>query len=579
MKKKYLAILVYGAMAAVLFLKLGVVRKLFELSLWPDMTFYTNLGLQPGVLLPILGSVLTQVSGLPVLGVLLVLLSLACLTSLVKKLCGDRMVSFIPAVAAFLFIAGFDYSLYVFRAQGLLFSQTLGLIFATLPVLWWVRTESTSLKSVIPILIAVVGYPLIGAYSLVSLLAIAIKALCGKKWLPAIVAVFSGVLIPLFYTHLVFTHIDTHYTFYAGFPYMDFVDNHRRFIPLAIAVVSLVMLPSLEFRKAESAKVSMAIVAALLVCLGVFPYWNRNFHLEIAMQHSIEKNDWDRTAKLAWKSAHPSRIIVMYRNIALMNSGELCDRMFAYPNESVNIDTPAQISQTEVCAPVVFFYNGLINYSTRWAWEMSMMFQRTLERYKYQAKVALFTQQENPELVEKYLKIIGRNMYQRRWVRKYRSMLHDPSLLERDPEYRMFRQLDAFEELKYMSSAVVENTILNHYMLQEDPKGVMLDASLAAAMTSKDIDTFWYYYDRLLETGRKIPVHVGEAAILFAYIGRNQAEIDAVARDLGGQNSPTVRRFINFSSQASAGDVESCRNNYGDTYWYYSYFVKSITTD
>ena len=269
----------------------------------------------------------------------------------------------------------------------------------------------------------------------------------------------------------------------------------------------------------------------------------------------------------------------MYRNLALMNSGELCDRMFAYPNESVNIDTPAQISQTEVCAPVVFFYNGLINYSTRWAWEMSMMFQRTLERYKYQAKVALFTQQENPELVEKYLKIIGRNMYQRRWVRKYRSMLHDPSLLERDPEYRMFRQLDAFEELKYMSSAVVENTILNHYMLQEDPKGVMLDASLAAAMTSKDIDTFWYFYDRLLETGRKIPVHVGEAAILFAYIGRNQAEIDAVARDLGGQNSPTVRRFINFSSQASAGDVESCRNNYGDTYWYYSYFVKSITTD
>ena len=96
MKKKYLAILVYAAMAAVLFLKLGVVRKLFELSLWPDMTFYTNLGLQPGVLLPILGSVLTQVSGLPLLGVLLVLLSLACLTSLVKKLCGDRMVSYIP---------------------------------------------------------------------------------------------------------------------------------------------------------------------------------------------------------------------------------------------------------------------------------------------------------------------------------------------------------------------------------------------------------------------------------------------------------------------------------------------------
>ena len=59
MNKKYLSIPVYVAMAAVLFLKLGVVRKLFELSLWPDMTFYMNLGLQPGIVLPVFGSILT----------------------------------------------------------------------------------------------------------------------------------------------------------------------------------------------------------------------------------------------------------------------------------------------------------------------------------------------------------------------------------------------------------------------------------------------------------------------------------------------------------------------------------------
>ena len=269
----------------------------------------------------------------------------------------------------------------------------------------------------------------------------------------------------------------------------------------------------------------------------------------------------------------------MYRNIALLNKGQLCDKMFTYPNESIGIDTPAQISQTEVCAPTVFFYNGLINYSTRWAWEMSMMFQMTLERYKYQAKVALFTGKENPALVEKYLDIISRNMYQRRWVRKYRSYLQDPSLLVKDPEYIMFRQLDRFEELKYMSSAVVENTINNHFLLQEHPEGVMLDLSLAAAMTAKDIEMFWYYYDMLLDSGRRIPTHVGEAAILFAYIGRNQAEIDAVARDLGGTGSPIVRRFISFSSKASAGNTGSFKEEFGDTYWYYSYFVKSITTD
>ena len=98
-------------------------------------------------------------------------------------------------------------------------------------------------------------------------------------------------------------------------------------------------------------------------------------------------------------------------------------------------------------------------------------------------------------------------------------------------------------------------------------------------MTAKDIDMFWYYYDKLLESGRRIPVHVGESAILFAYIGRDQAEIDAVARDLGGGNSSIVRRFANFSSEASKGDTADFKKKYGDTYWYYCYFVKSITTN
>lgn len=579
MNKKYLSIPVYVAMAAVLFLKSGVVRKLFELSLWPDMTFYMNLGLQPGVALPIAGSILTQIGGIPIIGIILVLASLFALSAVMKALHRTPGVALIPGVFAFLFIAGFDYSLYVFRAQGLLFSQTLGLICTALIILWWVRSEGKFSEILCPVLTALAGYPLIGAYSLLALLGISIKALSRKRWLAALLAVALGVLVPILYTHFVFTHIDTRYTFLAGLPYMDFVDNYKRFIPLGIAMASVALLPSISFKESVQKVMSPVVTVLLLACIVVLPYWNRNYHLEINMQHAIERNDWDKVLKLASKSENPTRVIVMYRNIALLNKGQLCDKMFTYPNESIGIDTPAQISQTEVCAPTVFFYNGLINYSTRWAWEMSMMFQRTLERYKYQAKVALFTGKENPALVEKYLDIIGRNMYQRRWVRKYRSYLQDPSLLVKDPEYIMFRQLDRFEELKYMSSAVVENTINNHFLLQEHPEGVMLDLSLAAAMTAKDIEMFWYYYDMLLDTGRRIPTHVGEAAILFAYIGRNQAEIDAVARDLGGTGSPIVRRFISFSSKASAGNTGSFKEEFGDTYWYYSYFVKSITTD
>ena len=575
--------MVFLAMALVLILKLPVLQKMFELSLWPDMTFYLNLGLQPGVALPVLGSILTQLGGASsVLQAVLVLISLAGLAILMKKLSGDEVISLIPAVCIFLFIAGFDYSLYTFRSQGLLFSQTIGLIFAAFAILGWMRVREKRWNLIYIVAVVLVGYPLTGVYSLLAALSIVLLSLSRKQWMAAVLGALCIVFLPWLYTHFVFTHIDTRYTFVAGLPYMDFVDNHKRFIPLVLAMLFVIHLPLLKNLKIGNA-VSAIIAVAAVACILVFPYRNRNFHLEIAMQQAIERNDWDKVLKLASKSENPSRIIVMYRNIALFYKGQLCDKMFTYSNESKDIDTPAQISQTEVCASTVFFYNGLINYSTRWAWEMSMMFQRTLERYKYQAKVALFTGRENPALVEKYLDIVSRNLYQRKWVKKYRSYLQEPALLENDPEYLMFRQLNRFEEVKYMSSAVVENTINNHFLLQENPEGIMLDLALASAMTMKDIDMFWYYYDKLLQSGRRIPTHVGEAAILFAYIGRNQAEIDAVARNLGGPRSSIVSKFINFSSEASAassvGDNTTFKEKYGDTYWYYVYFVKDITTD
>ena len=581
---------VFIAMALVLVMKLPVLQKMFEQSLWPDMTFYLNLGLQPGVALPVLGSILTQIGGASsILQAVLVLLSLFLLTVVMKAIRMSQkqedswMADMLPAIFAFLFISGFDYSLHVFRAQGLLYSQTLGLISAALAILGWIRIKDKRWNLLYPAAVVVVGYPLIGIYALLAALAIVLTALLDRRWGAAALGVLCIALVPLFYTHFVFTHIDTKYTFLAGSPYMDFVDNHKRFIPLALAMVSMVILPLFKTGFIKGTASQAVFVLAVVACIVAFSYRNHNFHLEIAMQQAIERNDWDRALKLASKSGNPTRIIVMYRNIALFHKGQLCDRMFTFSNESVDIDTPAQISQTEVCAPTVFFYNGLINYSTRWAWEMSMMFQRTLDRYKYQAKVALFTGKENPALVEKYLDIIGRNMYQRKWVRKYRSYLDNPTLLANDPEYAMFRQLDRFEEVKYMSSAVVENTINNHYLLQENPEGIMLDLALASAMTMKDIDMFWYYYDKLLQSGRRIPTHVGEAAILFAYIGRNQAEIDAVARDLGGPRSSIVSKFINFSSEASAAssgeDKAKFKEKYGDTYWYYIYFVKDITTD
>lgn len=580
---------IFAAMVIVLILKKSLILKMYALSLWPDMTFYTSLGLQPGVALPVIASVITQFCHFFPIGILLILLSLYALAAVMKKLVGDNIWAYIPSVLAFLFIAGFDYSTYTMRAQGLLFSQTIGLTLAALLIYGWKCVKCARGRIVYIALTTIIGYPLIGAYSILATLGIAVAALCekGDKAVCVLLSLICGLLVPMIYASLVFSHIDTHYTYVAGLPYMDFVDNGTRFVPLVLAMLTVAILPALKGMLAgtgEKPAVSLTVAALVIAGFVFCPFWDRNFHLELGMEQAIEKNDWKKVLKLAEKSEKPTRVIVMYRNIALMNTGKLCDRMFTYSHESISINTPAQISQTEVCAPTAFFYNGHINYSTRWAWEMSMMFQRTIERYKYQAKVALFTGQENPALVETYLGIIEKNLFEKKWVKKYRNYLYDHEALMKDPEYQMFLQLNEFPEIKFVSSAVVENTLLDHFTNQENPQGIMLDLALAASMTSKNIDAFWYYYYKFRDRGVRIPTHIAEAAILFAYIEKDQALISAVAQDLGGPNAPVVQKFTRFSGEMSKiRDVEAARpefkEKYGDTFWYYCYFIQSLETN
>lgn len=562
---------------------------MYNLSMWPDMTFYMNLGLQPGVLLPIAGSLLTQFCAIPVLGILLILLSLLLLTFVSRKVIGNNVLALIPAVCAFIFISRIDYAAYTMRAQGVLFSQTLGLTCA-MAIIWaWQKLSDSKAALIVMALIPVVGYPLIGTYAIAASLGVMILAIASRKQITAsvLITLICAFVVPMVYSSAVFTHIDTHYTYVAGLPYMDFVDNGSRFVPLALAILAVLVLPALGIvlgGKELKPVFSYAVAALSLAAIGAFTYWDTNFHVELKMEQAIVKNDWDKALELSKKAKTPTRVIVMYRNIALMNKGLLGDKMFFYSHETKGINTPGPISQTEVCASLVFFYNGEINYSARWAWEMSMMFQRTIERYKYQAKVALFTGKENPELVETYLRIIERNLFEKNWVRKYRTYLYDRAALAQDPEYMMFQQLDQFEEVKFMSSAVVENTLLNHYVLQENPEGIMLDLSITAAMTMKDIETFWYFYDQYYKTHKKIPTNIAEAAILFAFLERDQDLINSIVYDLGGENAPVVTRFNAFTQelfryQSMDAVPESFKEKYRPTYWYYIYFVNEASTD
>ncbi len=580
------AVIMAVAVALVVTAKKGVLEKAADLSIFSfERGFVADFLNRPGGILEYAGLFLTQAGHFPVAGILLFLALMTGTVLLCRRIAGPSPLAWIPTLAVLIFWTGMDYNLHTMRAQGYVFSQMLGVAAASAIVCGFAGSRRPYIYGG---LILIAGYPLIGAYAVVAALCCTAVYLTrdgegSRNGLFPLLLLTGAAAVPQIYTRLLYTHTDPSFTYLAGMPYFDFNGNEKHWIPIAVSCIILILLCATgkPIRRLKHGVPDILIAALLAGGFFYFSYRDKNFHAEISMEQAIEANDWDKVLKIAGKLKNPTRIGVMYRNIALLYKGELLERMFSFSDDYSPIDTKAPISMTMVCAPVSFFYYGMLQYSARWAMECTLLYQPGVQRYKYLAKAALFSGTEKRELVEKYLCLIEQNAGQKRWVEKYRSYLDNPELLAQDPEYLMAKALNEYTEPKFMSSTVVEDTFLWLFPALESARGPLRDLSIGYTLVAKDAGYFWPKYDLWVKEGRALPKAMAEAALLFAYMERDQARLADVLERIGGEKSPVLRRFNAFSeamtkSSGSKSSLEYFRKRFGDTYWYYCSFVKDF---
>ena len=570
--------------AVVLTAKSCVLRKAADLSAVSfEGGFLRDFLNRLGGILEYCGLLLTQAGHFPAAGIILMLALMIWSARSCRRIYGHNPLIWLPSLCMLVFWTGMDYNLHTMRAVGYAFSQMLGIAAACA-----IASSSTGRRrpALSGIFSLIVFYPLLGGYAVTAALSCAAIHLAnkGKTGLKSLcLAVLCIAILPQIATRLVYTHTDPTFTYLTGMPYFDFNGNWTRWIPIATACISLILLSTLRKTLDKPLSGFMSFILSVLLAVGitVFTYRDRNFHAEIRMEQAIEANDWDKVIKIASGLEHPTRIGVMYRNIALLYKGELLEKLFTFSDDYSPIATKAPISMTMVCAPVSFFYNGMLQFSARWAMECTLLYQPGVQRYKYLAKAALFSGTEKRELIEKYLRLIAQNAGQKKWVEKYRSYLNNPELLAQDPEYRMAKALNEYTEPKFMSSTVVEDTFLWLFPTLEPAPGPLLELSLGYTLIAKDAEYFWPKYDIWVKEGRPLPKAMAEAALLFAYMERNEARLADVLERIGGEGSPILKRFNAFSeamtkSSGSRSSLEYFRKRFGDTYWYYCSFVKDF---
>ena len=581
--------ILFSGLFAFLFLvlfKTGLLYHLEQYSLFcPKGEYLRSFFEQPEGVLALAGAFLTQFCHFPVLGAALFALCLCLLTWLTGKAFGlegkAAWLATLPALFLLLFVTRLDYSIYLFKTYGLLFSQVLGYTVAAGLVLVYRKFFlGRRCAPVFPALVLLAGYPLFGSFSLVAAVLMALTALReGKRGLIELaVALVLGAAVPWLCGELpgVFPRIHRNFVYFAGFPYKEFVENGICQVPLILAFAAMAALCFL--RKARGFTVPALVLAAVLA-VGAGSNWDSGFRTVLGMERAVSQQDWDQVLKLAKKERTPNRIHVLYRNIALYGKGTLTEEMFRYPDGDAPLRSKAVFPISYICAAPVLYYCGMPNPCDRLAMEYSSTFCKNIHFYKYQAKTALLSGEY--DLARKYLDKVDANWFQGKWVRRYRAFLDNPALMDDDPEFQRLRPLLQGAWTKYDAIAPLEEMLWAQFA---DPGYVnesVFEWQAACYLTRKDAERTLYCVFNRHELLPDAPVGtaLAEGAALFA---SQSGDLDMMRELVGVLSSrqQVLRAFSQFSNALNAaGDLRSEKTKerfqarYEGTYWYYYYFM------
>ncbi len=570
-----------------------------------DSTFRADCMHTPGGFISWVSSFLTQFFFYPSLGASIMVVIWVVSIWLSKFTFRVKMawmaVLAIPAVCLLVSTIDTGYWLYYCKQTGYWFYGTLGYLFTNLLVLFHSCFKKIFDCIFVTFLIAVT-YPFLGWYTLLALLYVAVLSLChmktddslaSKMLLPLIPLVLIGIT-PLvcyqFYSGVRFEDM-----WMAGFPFFE-NDNVTSFTPsipfIVLAAVPL-LFPFLPKKVENSTGMTWGITLVTTAVLVLSWLWveksdfqNYNYHAEIRMYRAAEEQDWDKVLdEMSNIPGDASREMVLFKNIALMNKGEMGTKMFKYNNmgepPTNGFDT-LRVHMVQTAAPLIYYYHGKTNFALRWSIENSVEFGYDYDHLKILARCALVNGEM--EMAKRYLNILQSTLYYRDWAERLMPITEKPELIKK------FKEFDSVRELRDHMGTVLDgdNGLCEMYLLtyfsqtmNKDSK-LLQELTLNYALIQKDIQLFWprFFLYAQMHQGEPMPIHYQEAAILYGNLEPESADIstmpfqEEVKKSYEGFHNMTQSLLQAGLDSDAIG--EATKSTYGNTFYWFYFFCRDV---
>lgn len=549
--------------------------------------FFHEQMLVPGGWLSWAGSFLTQFFYYPLIGVLLLCGWWWLLMWLLKRAfqLPDQWSSvlLVPVGLLLLTIVDMGYWVYVLKLQGHAFVATMGAT-AVAALLWAFRVLPNRF-GMRPLLIGItcaLGYPLLGIYALAAALLMGIWSWRLKQmaWLNSLIAVVGVIAVPLICYRTIFYQTNLANIYYAALPLFYVTEEyHAYYLPYYLLAAFFLLLTIVPVKPIKPLKAYIAqgvLTVALLTGVVWFWYKDDNFHRELAMQHSIEQQDWQQVLKEASaQEDEPTRAIVMMKNLALARLGRQGDDMYNYPNGSKRYEAPFDMRLMLVVGPLMYYQYGMTNYCMRLSTEMGVEFGWRMENLKLLAKCAILNGEQQHAL--KYIGLLRQTTFGKEWADKAQQLMGDSAAIVRDAEMGFITHM-----MHYPSRLSSDKGNIERFLMETLAMGVFTndalyqEQSLLASLWTKDIQQFWVHFQNYLKLHPKerIPRYYQEAAYLYAMIEGREG-IDRIPLDASVKQS--FDQFMQYASRYENADVEVAREGlrfFRHTY-YYDYYLMS----
>ena len=377
-----------------------------------------------------------------------------------------------------------------------------------------------------------------------------------------------------------------------NFPYDDLRDYSLE-IPFYIVLAAPLFFPFIKrlgSKKLWQSQSIMVVVAALMwFCAYSRDFKDYNFHAELRMQRGVEECRWNDVLNEAARVKGPvTREMVMFRDIALINRGELCSKRYLYNNESippVTVSDSIHFRIADQAADLIYYNYGETIFGIRRAIERCMHYGYSYYTMRMLTQCALVNGEK--ENARKYLRLLGKTTFQRKWAEKMERFVEDETLLTTDEHFRMPLKLyNEGSELVGVDDKFVELTIMKKWMynLTNDPEAQ--EVALGCAMIMRDKNCFWSQVQQFynINPGKYFPIHVQEAMLFGVYeLGMEGVNLSFVKFDqrVVDRYKAFTERLRQYSSQGlNEKQIGSAlRPEFGDTYMWDYCVLRAVQTN